>query len=145
MNQVGRKVYYDKSTGNVVFITSEMVGWVEDSTVEQDFATYRELAERLPESVGVIHLEYGQYAEDFAQCNGVRVNLAVLATVEQPHEALEFSYPDPQQPQEPVFQKPLTVQLEETKVELEQQKQINAQLSADVTSLIELLVQGGVI
>lgn len=108
MNQIGRKVYYDKATGNVLLITSEMVGDVVETTTEQDFETYVELKDRVPDTVGVIQLEYGQYAQDFAQCNGYRVNPET--------KELEFSYPDPNatDTQTPVYQpKPLSEQVNE--------------------------------
>lgn len=87
MNKIGRKIYYDKTTGNVIPDTGEMIGAVVETTADQDFETYRALKERVRDTVGVIQLEFGQYAEDFAQCNGYRVNPETLE--------LEFSYPDP--------------------------------------------------
>ncbi|MBE2934946.1 hypothetical protein HPJ99_06820 [Anoxybacillus flavithermus] len=107
MNRIGRKIYYDKLTGNVLLDTGERVGFVLPTTIDQDFESYEELKQRVRETVGVIQLEYGQYAEDFAQCNGYRVNPETLE--------LEFSYPDPNatEPQEPVYQKPLTEQVKE--------------------------------
>jgi hypothetical protein len=108
MNKIGRKIYYDKSTGNVIVDTGEKMGAVVETTIDQDFETYQVLKERVRDTVGVIQLEYGQYAQDFAECNGYRVNPETLE--------LEFSYPDPNatEPQEPVYQKPLTEQLKET-------------------------------
>ena len=108
LKKIGRKIYYDKATGNVLVDTGEMMGAVVETTVDQDFETYQALKERVRDTVGVIQLEYGQYAQDFAQCNGYRVNPETLE--------LEFSYPDPNvtEPQEPVYQKPLTEQLKET-------------------------------
>lgn len=108
MNKIGRKIYYDKATGNVILDTGEMVGFVTPTTIDEDFETYKALKERVRDTVGVIQLEYGQYAADFAQCNGYRVNPQTLE--------IEFSYPDPNatEPQEPVYQKPLTEQLKET-------------------------------
>lgn len=107
MGNIGKKIYYDKATGNVILDTGEMMGAVVETTVDQDFETYQALKERVRDTVGVIQLEYGQYAEDFAQCNGYRVNPQTLE--------LEFSYPDPNatEPQEPVYVKPLTEQVKE--------------------------------
>lgn len=55
-------------------------------------------------------------SEDFAQSNGYRVNHETLE--------LEFSYTDPNdpEPQEPVFQPPLTQQIAEVKTENESLK-----------------------
>ncbi|GIP56174.1 hypothetical protein [Paenibacillus vini] len=104
--QIGRKIYYEKSTGFVIVDTRPRSGNVRETTQEEDFANYTALAERVPETVGVIQLEYGQYEEDFAECNGYRVNLDTLE--------LEFSYPDPSNPEQPpAYQKPLTEQIAE--------------------------------
>lgn len=67
MVQVGRKIYYDKATGNIIIEIAERFGDVVETTVEQDFAAYVVLAERIPETVGVILLPYSQDREKFAQ------------------------------------------------------------------------------
>ncbi|HEY2493241.1 MAG TPA: hypothetical protein VGI33_10055 [Paenibacillus sp.] len=104
---MGRKLYYDTFTGAVLVDTCDRKGTDDvQSTIEQDFKKYKELNERVPETVGMIQLEYGQYAEEFNQSSGVRVNPETLE--------LEFSYPDPSEPEAPpVFGKPLTEQVKE--------------------------------
>lgn len=110
--QIGRRIYYDKQTGNVILDTGERQGAVVPTTVEQDFATYAALAARVPETVGVLELEFGQYAADFAACKGYRVDLSG----ETP--TLVFSYPDPSDPEAPpVYQRPLSEQIEELRAE----------------------------
>lgn len=105
MKKIGRKIYYEKSTGNVIVNTGERMGDVVETTTEQDFLSYQALKERVPETIGVIQLAYGQYAQDFSECNGYRVNLDTFA--------LEFSYPDPNnpEPQEPVYEEPLSTRV----------------------------------
>lgn len=99
--QIGRRIYYDKATGNVILDTGERSVGVVETTIEQDFQSYIVLQARVPENVGVIQLEYEQYDQDFAACNGYRVNPSTLQ--------LEFSYPDPSQPEQPpVYRKPLS-------------------------------------
>ncbi|MCX8045263.1 MAG: hypothetical protein N3A70_00065 [Anoxybacillus gonensis] len=126
MNKIGRKIYYDKETGNVILDTGEMMGNVVGTTIDQDFEIYAALKERVRDTVGVIQLEFGQYAQDFAECSGYRVNPQTLE--------LEFSYPDPNatEPQEPVYRKPLSEELEETK-----------QAIAELTLLLLAQMQGG--
>ena len=126
MNQIGRRIYYEKVTGKVILDTGERSGYVVETTIDQDFETYAVLAERVRETVGVIQLEYGQYAADFAACNGFRVN-------PQTRE-IEFSYPDPQNPEAPpVFQRPLSEQIQD-----------HSQRLADIElALAELFAQGG--
>ncbi|SET86249.1 hypothetical protein SAMN05216389_1463 [Oceanobacillus limi] len=108
--QVGKKVYYDILTGNVILDTGERQGSVIPTTVEQDVQTYKILTERNRETFDVIELEYGQYRQDFRESNGFRVNPET--------KDLEFSYPDPnEEPQEPVYQKPLSEEVDKLKTE----------------------------
>lgn len=110
--EIGRKIYFDKFGGSVLVDTGERSGYVHETTQDDDFAVYIALAERVPETVGVIQLEYGQYSQDFALCNGYRVNLETLE--------LEFSYPDPNdpEPQEPTYQPPLSEQVKSLESDL---------------------------
>lgn len=88
------RIYYDKATGNVVQETGERSGDVIETTIEQDFLTYRALAERMPDTVGMIQLEYGDYAEDFQRGRLTRIDLKT--------EDLLFTYPEnPGQEPEP--------------------------------------------
>ncbi|MHA7963519.1 hypothetical protein ACX93W_05180 [Paenibacillus sp. CAU 1782] len=142
--QIGRKIYYELITGNVILDTGERSGDVVETTSEQDFASYAALAVRVPESVGMLQLEYGQYAEDFAACNGYRVDPDT--------EQVLFSYPGPDEPETPVFQRPLT----ETVAALENESALMAlelvdtqtrlqQSEADHAALLLELVDKGVI
>lgn len=63
--QIGRKIYFEKATGNVILDTGERQGAVVETTTEQDFAMYRALQNYVPEQVGVAQLEYGQDAQKF--------------------------------------------------------------------------------
>lgn len=104
--KIGRRIFYDKLTGNVLTDTGERLGAVIETTVEQDIAVYAVLSERNRDTFDYIKLEYGQYAQDFAECNGFRVNPVT--------KVIEFSYPDPNIPEQPlVFQKPLSEQIKE--------------------------------
>jgi len=107
-SKIGRRIYFDKITGNVIIDTGERTGFIKESAQEQDLYTYNELIERATDTFDMIQLEYGQYTQDFAECNGYRVNPTTLE--------LEFSYPDPNLPpseQIVVFQKPLSEQMSE--------------------------------
>jgi len=63
--QIGRKIYYEKSTGNVILDTGEREGSVVETTTAQDFASYVVLSQRVPETVGVIQLVYCKDREKF--------------------------------------------------------------------------------
>ncbi|WP_379147868.1 hypothetical protein [Paenibacillus sp. sgz500992] len=111
--EIGRKIYFDKATGNVILDTGEKVGDVVKTTREQDFASFKVLQERVEETVGMIELEFGQYNVEFRESWGrFRVNPKT--------EELEFSYGpiDPEEPTEPVYQKPLTEQIKDLTTEL---------------------------
>lgn len=102
--KIGRKIYYDKTTGNIVFDKGEMLGSVIATTIEQDIATYAALSERNRDTFDVLELPYGAYSQDFAECNGYRVNVET--------KTLEFSYPDPNEPTlEQPYQAPLSEQV----------------------------------
>jgi hypothetical protein len=90
---IGKRIYYDKTTGDVVQETGERFGIVIEKTVEQDFLTYRALAERVPDTVGMIQLEYGAYAEDFQRGRLMRIDTET--------EGLLFWYPEPGATPEP--------------------------------------------
>jgi len=86
--QIGRRIYYELSTGNVILDTGERLGDVIETTTEQDRASYTALSERVPSTVGCLRLEYGEFAQNFAANNGYRVDISG----ETP--SLLFSYPN---------------------------------------------------
>lgn len=102
---IGKRIYYEKLTGAIVLDTGERSGSVIETTVEQDFASYTALAERVPATVGMLQLGYGEYAQDFAECNGYRIDTETQEII--------FSYPDPSEPEAPpVFRPSLTETVE---------------------------------
>lgn len=106
--QIGRKIYWRKASGEIILATTPVsVG--RETTKEEDFAFYPQLAGIDPELVDVIQLDYGQYDDEFIH--------AYPAWVDPDTGALEFSYPDSsgEQPAEPVYQTPLTDQVAEFK------------------------------
>jgi hypothetical protein len=89
--QISRKIYYELATGNVLQNTGEHVGdTLIETTVEQDFAMYLSLIDRVPSSIGCLHLEYGAYRNEFGNSNGCKVNLET--------GLLEFSYKNDVEP-----------------------------------------------
>lgn len=109
--KIGRKLYYDKTTGDILVDTGERRDAVFPETFEQDIANYTVLSERNHDSFDFIGLEYGQYAQDFVEMNGVRVNPET--------KTLEFSYPDPSEPEAPpVYRKPLSEEMNELRLEM---------------------------
>ncbi|MBO9606617.1 MAG: hypothetical protein J7639_11730 [Paenibacillaceae bacterium] len=101
--QIGRKLYYDLATGNIIVDKGDLSGSVVETTQEQDFAAYAALAERVPATVGCIQLAYSDYAQDFATCSGYAIDVTGATP------SIVFSYPDPGNPEQPsVLRKPLS-------------------------------------
>lgn len=108
--EIGRKIFYEKETGNIIVDTGEREGSSVYTTVEQDIASYIELSQRNRDTFDVIELPYGKYRQDFMVSNGRRVNLETMD--------LEFSYPNPTDPNAPQkFEKALSTQIEELRQE----------------------------
>lgn len=114
---IGRRIFYDTMTGNVLVNTGERTGFVIETSVEQDIEAYL-LSELNREKFDFIELKYGQYAQDFAECDGYRVNPET--------RQVEFSYPDPNKPE---VEQPYQIPLSEQVAELQQaQQETNATL-----------------
>jgi len=79
---IGRRLFYNLSTGEILMDTGERAGYVRRTTPEEDYPDFD------PAQHGVLELEYGALTEDFAQCNGLRVD------VSGDTPKLIFSYPD---------------------------------------------------
>jgi hypothetical protein len=148
VNKIGRKIFYDLETGNVIVDTGERQGFVMATTIEQDVSSYKALSERNRETFDVIELPFGIYMQDFAICEDYKVNVET--------KKLEFFYPDPNDPQpEPVYQEPLSIKvksLEERNMQLmlaqaeliekAEQDKMNMQLT--MAEMFESLInQGG--
>jgi hypothetical protein len=103
-----RRFYYDKLTGNYIKTYSFNGGVYTIPTVEQDIQSYTDLSERNVDTIGVVEFKNGEFEEDFMACGAnIRMDLET--------NLIEFSYPNPNvpQPQEPVYQKPLSEQVKE--------------------------------
>jgi hypothetical protein len=129
--KIGRRIYFEIATGNIILDKGEMQGSVVATTVEQDVASFVALSERNRNSFDYLELAFGDHAQDFAECNGYRVNVAT--------KTLEFSYPDPNAPTTPpVYQKPLSEQVsalsEQLKSADEKYRELNV-TTADLATL----------
>jgi hypothetical protein len=78
MKAVGRKIYYDKLTGNILLEKGEMFGAVRETTKEEDFRTYKELMDYNPENVGEIQLAYGERSDEFIKGGSMEVKYKTL-------------------------------------------------------------------
>lgn len=65
--EIGRKIYFDKATGNVLQDCGERQGWVVETTQDQDFQSYASLQPYQQSAVGMIQLAYGQFSDNFSK------------------------------------------------------------------------------
>ncbi|MBP0725524.1 hypothetical protein J5Y03_10025 [Bacillus sp. RG28] len=72
--QIGRRIFFDIATGNVILDKGEMQGSVIETTVEQDIEVFKVLSERNRETFDYIQFEYGEFSKEFAECTSYRVN-----------------------------------------------------------------------
>lgn len=129
--QIGRRIYFDTTTGNIIQDTGERYGDVIETSQEQDFAAYCTLTERVPETVGMLQLEYGQYRQDFMECSGYRVDISG----DEPK--LVFSYLDgTEKPEEPVYQPPLSEQVMILKTTVAEQQQTIDDLTLAIADIL---------
>jgi hypothetical protein len=129
--KIGRRIFFELATGNVILDKGEMQGSVVPTTIAQDIQNFTILSSRNRDSYDSIELGFGEFGQDFAACNGYRVNPET--------RSLEFTYPDPTAPIEPLtFQKPLTAQIDELKRE-------NSDLTLQMIDLFEQLLDKGVL
>jgi uncharacterized protein (DUF697 family) len=64
---IGRKIYYELNTGNVILLTESRSGSVIETTIEQDFQNYLALHSYQQSAVGIIQLNYGDFEANFAK------------------------------------------------------------------------------
>ena len=94
IKQIGTKIYYCLLTGNVIKVIGDMMGYVRETTFNEDIEIYTELKERDIESIGLLQFKYGEYPKLSQNASGVMVDLET--------KELIFSYEElPQIPQEP--------------------------------------------
>ena len=58
MNQIGSKIYYLISNGNVILNTGDMMGCVVETSFDEDYNNYTDLSKYAKDSIGCIKLEY---------------------------------------------------------------------------------------
>lgn len=73
--QIGRKIYYLKSNGNILVNTGECQGDVRGTTIDEDFKIYTSLQGLEQSAVGLIQLDYGQLTDKFMSCIGYYVDI----------------------------------------------------------------------
>ena len=125
--KIGKRIYFDTQTGEIILDTGERSGHVVPTTVERDIEVFRQLSERNRNTFDYIELEYGQYREDFLHATSYRVNPKTRELV--------FSYDkiEEEEETEPIYQEPLTEKVERLEKEKEELKVYTAALGQTLT------------
>lgn len=125
---LGRRFFWIKSTGNIIAQRVEMSEGIE-STKEEDFEVYIELKGINPDAVEMTTFEVGEHAEDFRGSKSWRFNPDT--------KTIEFLRPDPNapEPEVPIYQKPLSV-------EVELLKSADLDNKEAITTLYEMILSG---
>ena len=125
MKQIGTKIYYCLITGNVIKIIGDMVGYVRETSFNEDIEIYTELKERDKDSIGLLQFNYGEFLKLSQNSTGVMVDLKT--------KELIFSYEElPTIPQEPT-------EIELMQEEIKQLKEELTQMQASIASLTSLI------
>lgn len=90
MAQIGRRIYYDKVTGNKIIDTGELLYGGIETTIERDILVFKELSERNRDTFDVLELPYGTDKESFSKCKTYRIDPYTKEVL--------FTFPDPNSP-----------------------------------------------
>ena len=130
IKQLGTKIYYCLLTGNVIKIIGDMMGYVKETTFDEDIEIYTELKERDIESIGLLQFEYGEYPKLSKNATGIMVDLET--------KELIFSYDElPQEPIEPTEIEIMQNEIKELKEELTQIQTSIDSLTSLITATLE--------
>lgn len=61
LRKIGTKIYYCKKTGNVLLKIDDRMGFVKETTFDEDYETYKELNERKKDTIDLLKYEYGVF------------------------------------------------------------------------------------
>ncbi|WP_433581581.1 hypothetical protein [Paenibacillus amylolyticus] len=143
MITIGRKMFWDKVTGAIIVNRSEMSGYVRESSVEEDFLTHIQLAERNQNTVEGILLEPGKYKQDFEMSESYQIKESpfpvegITTLLGDKHYDIEFVYTDnPEVPETPTEPRPsITQQMDSLGSQLSEMKLQGIQQQQTITSL----------
>lgn len=85
MKQIGSKIYYLISNGNVILDTGDMMGCVVETSFDEDYNSYTDLNKYAKDSIGCIKLEYGELGKllEEHKANSFKVDVS-----SQPHKLI---------------------------------------------------------
>lgn len=102
------KIYYEKETGEIIH--QAFYNYEIKPNLDSDYANLIALNSRVKESIALLVLRNGAYAQDFQEGR--------LIKIDPESQELIFEYPNPENPDEPIIpDKPLSVEIDEVKQE----------------------------
>ena len=132
IKQIGTKIYYCLVTGNVIKIIGDMMGYVKETTFNEDIEIYTELKERDRESIGLLQFEYGEYPKLSQDATGVMVDLET--------KELIFSYEElPTPPQEPTWEEEMEKKISILEQNNQELREELTQIQTSIASLTSLI------
>lgn len=117
MKQIGSKIYYLISNGNVILNTGDMIGSVVETSFDEDYNNYTDLNKYAKDSIGCLKLEYGELGKLLAdhKANSFKVDVSSI-----PHKLIfEWIDYDTGEPGEPPKTMEELIKEEADKVRLE--------------------------
>ena len=117
MKQIGSKIYYLISNGNVILNTGDMMGCVVETSFDEDYNNYTDLSKYAKDSIGCLKLEYGELGKllEEHKANSFKVDIS-----SQPHKLMfEWIDYDTGEPAEPPKTMEELIKEESDKVRLE--------------------------
>lgn len=126
---LGRRLFWVKSTGNIIAQRGEMAEGIE-STKEEDFEVYIELKGINPEGIEMTTFEPGEYEEDFMTAVSWRFNPDT--------KTIEFLRLDPNAPTHgvPIYQKPLSEQVTDLELKMDEKDRENKAALFEIYSML---------
>ena len=132
IKQIGTKIYYCLLTGNVIKIIGDMMGYVKETTFDEDIEIYTELKERDKDSIGLLQFGYGEYPKLSQGSTGVMVDLET--------KELIFSYEElPIPPQEPTLDEIVQEQGNKISILTEENEKLKQELALTQDAVNEIL------
>lgn len=117
MKEIGTKIYYLKSNGNIIIESGDMMGCVVETSFDEDYNNYTDLSKYAKDSIGCLKLEYGELVKLLAdhKANSFKVDVS-----SSPHKLVfEWIDYDTGEPAEPPKTMEELIKEESDKVRLE--------------------------
>ena len=117
MKEIGTKIYYLKSNGNIIIESGDAMGCVVETSFDEDYNNYTDLSKYAKDSIGCLKLEYGELGKLLAdhKANSFKVDVS-----SSPHKLVfEWIDYDTGEPAEPPKTMEELIKEESDKVRLE--------------------------